>query len=331
MTKVYRLNAWFEEELNAFPHFQPSGRLQAIQAWLDKLFYLVADASDTVLTSTPLPDKLRNEWQQFGFNLANQTEISGRELVEWGKTSTVQNNKLIYDEKVIAFSRHLNSRLTQGKWKLDWNIPSAPLALLSKVNNFQDFFSLHRRAVLKPEFTTAGRGFRLLLEEKDIPLTNQNSYAVIEKWLTRKSDHSLLLNIHQGEISVLTETEMMISRVGKFNGITLLPEIRNGHITECLQTFPSIKDYTGPASIDFFIDERDHLCISEINFRYSMGRLLWQVKEKVNIAGYHKLLFSDKSPDPDDAIFKMQITPRDYKGKIYPKTGYYIISRMKRY
>ncbi len=159
--------------------------------------------------------------------------------------------------------------------------------------------------VAKAPYGTAGRGFKLI--DKASSMQNVLSWCeqilktqktiIVEPWVERKKDFSILFDYKEGECKTIGVTEMIINKQGGYKGCWLnvdgLDELVSGNLFNKINQLlrDEFKAHVNalkslPFSLDGFVfKDCDHKSalrvISEFNFRMSMGRVAHMIIEKV--------------------------------------------------
>lgn len=300
MGNLFRLNSLFEYEITLFPQLiQASKRLLNISSSLEYLFMPLGNSSDYVLLSEKINEDLLEYWRkkqiQFSNPLSKEQLKNNLHLIEWGRTSIVQNQRLCYQKEIIETSKYLNSKINQCVLKNKLNINSLKAKIVRTPKDTLEFIKESQiPIVLKYEFGFSGGNKFLIKSLADC--TNienkidwkQNKHLVAEEWIAdRKTfDFSGIFHCARNSLELLCITEMLITKEGVYKGSIIKPQkhypFREQFLAKTRSLFENLDvSYTGPLSIDGFwykIQNKD-LCqyISEINFRYSMGRILYQL------------------------------------------------------
>jgi hypothetical protein len=134
----------------------------------------------------------------------------------------------------------------------------------------------------------------------------------MEKWKeNRILDFSGIFEINNGDISLLAVTRMSIGKNGTYNSSMISndsdSEIGNLLLKTAKELFESHKIiYNGPFSIDGFKyleDGEIHVQnLSEVNFRYSMGRVLHEIRSRRKKNASSALIFPTYKIGMDAAI-----------------------------
>lgn len=223
---------------------------------------------------------------------------------------------------------------------------------------------LQHPIALKSEYGLAGRNHIILENQSQGWKLQQISkklfrYPIyVEDWVgkDRYLDFSTLWDFTSTGPVFLGSTEMMVDKDGSFRGIRMSAE-KEKQLTwilpNCLDTMKSVfytSDYkpTGPAAMDGFFYRKDSQVatqvFSEINFRYSMGRILYEIRKKRNVkteeSGILFLPLNKMKPfnevtwlsslreQTGASIFF--VTPiRDAKGKFFQNVGIYYEENQK--
>lgn len=310
MNKIYSLNSWFEYEISTYPNFRPDRSLQQFQDTLQNIFLLLADKNDFVLLQSSPPADFLHYLKLTGLETGQMLTINSLlphgQLIEWGKTSEIINGKITYNSEIIAHSRLINSKIQQTIWKQNYSDNPCHATITADKNQLEIFIAKHGYpVVIKNEFNLAGRGFVIIHNQEDFFkfIFPANTTYVVEKWAERTSDFSLLFDVTDGTINFLSMTQMDISSRGQFQGLRLTQADENilTAAFRILQSIINATGYSGPLAMDGFqFTENGKTKIqffSEINFRYSMGRILYELVNKL------------RTPP---ATKKLEFTPRNF-------------------
>ncbi len=280
-------------------------------------------------------------------------------LVEWGNQNDLSNFFLIPNPQKTAISSYLNSKLNQREWKEEFHFSPLKTKFIKTEEQLIDVLNeMTSPIVLKSEFGIAGRN-HIIIENSSQGWKLQQikkklfGFPIfIEEWVgkNRVLDFSTLWDFTESGPIFLGSTEMIVGEDGSFFGIKMSAE-REKQLTHILPksleiiktVFNSIEyPYIGPCAMDGFLFSKDSLIqaqiFSEINFRYSMGRILYEIRMRRNIRteesgilflSLHKtksfneyLWLSRLKEESKTNIFF--VTPvRDHKGKLFQTVGIY--------
>ncbi|MDF3820021.1 hypothetical protein P3G55_08935 [Leptospira sp. 96542] len=356
--KLFYLDSLFEYKL-AQPEPKLDSALLRRNRCLEQMFLPISRPEDFVLVQELPSETLFGHWKESGLELgtpiltpATLTECI---LVEWGNLHRLEDHELIEDADLYQAARLLNSKVFQ------WELRSKHSPLNCKVVSSEEHLASELESgfypsVIKSEFGLAGRNQIIVKNANDgwklsqIPKRLFGFPVLLEEWVgeSRVFDFSTLWDVKDSKFQYITSTVMMIDPEGQFRGIRILPgEIPYSDLflplTHSLtrDTEPLIPSYTGPCSIDGFVFKRNGLEIqpvSEFNFRYSIGRILWEVRKKrkafEKVSGIFILPFPKLgNPNEWDWIQRLNetgegmcifLTPvRDFKNKPYQNSVLY--------
>ncbi|MDZ4725517.1 MAG: hypothetical protein SH817_05140 [Leptospira sp.] len=260
------------------------------------------------VTEFPSEDFL-SQFDKLGFAIGTpwiegEFITSEMNLVEWGQYHDLNSPYLIPNEGKIEYSKYLNSKLVQRQWKEDFSLSPLKSKLISSEDLLIDYLNeCQRPIVLKGAYGIAGRN-HIIIESpsqgwklQQIPKKLYNYPVFCEEWVgkDRIFDFSTLWDFTESGPSFLGITEMLVEADGSFRGIRMSANIeqRLVHILpDCLQIMKSILDASefkpiGPAAMDGFLYKVNHELrvqnFSEINFRYSIGRILFEIRKYKNL------------------------------------------------
>ncbi|TGL57114.1 hypothetical protein EHQ58_15095 [Leptospira ognonensis] len=331
---------------------------------LEKLFFFLSRSEDFVHITEPTDENFLKDLSVHGFSFGSSW-LEGdflpedANLVEWGRRHDLNESYLIENSEKIEISSYLNSKLTQRQWKEDLGLSELRSKLISSEEQLLDYLSdLIHPVVLKSEYGLAGRNHIILenqsqgwkLQQIAKKLFRYPIYA--EDWVGKERylDFSTLWDFTSTSPVYLGSTEMMVDKDGSFRGIRISAE-KEKQLTwilpNCLETMKSVfsaSEYrpTGPAAMDGFFYRKDTSVgtqvFSEINFRYSMGRVLYEIRKKRNVkmdeSGILFLPLNKMKPFNEVAwLVSLReqtgasiffVTPiRDAKGKFFQNVGIY--------
>ncbi|XDD47130.1 hypothetical protein AB3N60_03325 [Leptospira sp. WS39.C2] len=273
---------------------------------MEKLFFPITNEEDFVLVEELPSDELYSHWKKKGLTPGTPTQIGTLlqdvTLVEWGRRHVWDDGELVVDPIQLEMARYLNSKVTQ----IDFRKNHSPLpakVITSEEHLFTDLEETKLPVVLKSEYGLAGRNHIIFKSPSDSWKLSQVTKRlfgfpiVCEEWVggSRFYDFSTLWDVKAGEFFYQTSTTMWIDPDGGFRGIRIggleseyqvlfLPKVYD--LVKSLKNLIP-KEYTGPCAIDGFLYSEDGISIvqpvSEFNFRYSIGRILWEVRKKRNV------------------------------------------------
>ncbi|PJZ46634.1 hypothetical protein [Leptospira brenneri] len=269
------------------------------------MFFPISREEDFILVEELPSEELYSHWKDSGFTPGTPHLEGGLlgevNLLEWGCRNEWYEGRLVEDPIRTETSRYLNSKITQ----LDFRKNHSPLpakVISSEEHLFAELEEVKLPIVLKSEFGLAGRNHIIFKSPSDswkMSQVNKRLFGfpvVAESWVgeERFFDFSTLWDVNDGEFFYLTSTAMLVDKEGVFRGI----RIGGSELTFAAHFLPPVmdlvrdtkgfipKEYSGPCAIDgFLFREEGRLQIqpvSEFNFRYSIGRILWEVRKKRN-------------------------------------------------
>ncbi|MDX1960829.1 MAG: hypothetical protein SFU98_19810 [Leptospiraceae bacterium] len=300
MGNLFWLNSAFEFQLRNFPnsYVLPSQFQDKFFAY-EYLFASLSQSTDYVLiTGKELNEQTISSWtelfnQEINFFDKNKINSSTLNLVEWGKFYSYTNGDLISNEEKWKESSFLNSKITQANWKSHYTSNELNSCVIDSTTNLKKYFKQNSvPIVLKEEFGFSGIGNKIITKKNlDLEIQSKEKF-VIEKWAeTRTKDFSGLFDVKDRNAKFLSLTEMKIGKNGAFLASHLEPDQNELIIVEMQNFINSLLyqekiDYVGPISIDgfeYFDEGKFKLQIfSEINFRFSMGRVLYEIRKRRN-------------------------------------------------
>lgn len=353
MGNIFRLNSLFELELITYPEpIVVNNKIRDKSLSLEYLFLPLSTEKDSVYISE-LDDYfisyLRNIMDIKGNIIHRNNNIKNLNLIEWGKFHSIkENGEIIPDNNSVKISKILNSKISQNSY-------------LYRENNFYsnifnekieyDSSKYNYPILIKPEIGFSGIGHKIISSEKEFEqfIKSKNiKTGLIQPFLKRIKDYSILFNKENESIIPLCITEMVVSSKNnylstniinsyeitnieseEFNMSILLENSKAGNLNNYEErikklillnkynifkySFQSIQsfigkyklNYNGPIAVDgFFYNENEniYLAISEINFRYSMGRILYELKNKFPQFNDHKIIIESGSNHSGDGL-----------------------------
>jgi len=315
MGNLFRLNPLFEFELAAYPEkFNPNPTILKKAKSMEYLSFILSKHRDFVLLSEKIDpyfeEYLKKKFRGMGEYLSRDEILSqDSNLVEWGRFHSIDQDGTIMDDiEKINSSRLLNSKISQLKiYKTEDNLHSRILEKNSEIQNPQ--FPL----LFKPDLSFSGI-YHNVLQKKEELFEFQKSLqknGVIQKYKNRVLDFSFLYEIEDNSFNFLCITEMQIndkntyisSSINSENSLKIRTEKYKIDFTQINEKIKNLVqsflielqiDYKGPLSVDGFVyKEKNSLHvreISEINFRYTMGRILYEISKKYPENKEHSLV-----------------------------------------
>jgi hypothetical protein len=350
MGNLFRLNPLFEFELGAYPEkFNPNPTILQKAKSMEYLSFILSKQRDFVLLSEeidPYFEKyLKKKFRGMGEYLSRDEILcQDSNLVEWGRFHSIdQDGTIQNDIEKIKTSRLLNSKISQLKiYKTEDNLHSRILEKNSEIQN------LNFPILYKPDLSFSGIYHKILQTKEELFEFQKNlqKNGVVQEYKNRVLDFSFLYEIENNSINLLCITKMQINDKNTYISSSINSENSLKNITEkykidftqinkkiknLVQSFLSEiqLEYKGPLSVDGFIyKEKDHFFvreISEINFRYTMGRILYEVSKFFSENKEHTLLtlsLKDYKNSREDSLLELEerikvqlenISKREYK------------------
>ena len=350
MGNLFRLNPLFEFELGAYPEkFNPNPTILKKAKSMEYLFFILSKEKDFVVLSEKInpyfEEYLKKKFRGMGEYLSRD-EILNQDsnLVEWGRFHSIDQDGTIKDDiEKIKTSKLLNSKISQLKiYKTEDILHSRILEKGTEIQNPN--FPL----LFKPDFSFSGIYHKILQTKEELFKFQKNhpKNGVIQEYKNRVLDFSFLYEIENKSINFFCSTEMQINDKNTYISSRINSEYSLKNITEkykidFTQIHKKIKnlvqsflseiqiDYKGPLSVDGFIYKEKDLFvvreISEINFRYTMGRILYEVSNFFSEHKEHSLLtvsLKDHKNSREDSLLELEervkvqlenITKKKYK------------------
>lgn len=385
MGNLYRLNSLFELEISKYPKVVNFDKalFERSQAF-EYLFLILSNKNDCTILGAPVSEELIEYWGKnkiscgdnfitddsyFGDTLTlDKKKIKDKVLVEWGKTSLINHTKFILEKKkhIISNSHFINSKINQTRWKESQKVNRVNSIVCS--NKFELEYALSVMPlplVIKSEFGFSGRGSYIVKSKDEIKeiskklneISKENPGGIIvEEWVEefKTKDFSGLFELSSKKSTLLAITQMLVDKFGAYRGSLIQKNFGEefikgmNSIINSYQRYSS--SYSGPISMDGFAFKREDKLeiqyMSEINFRYSMGRVLYDLNKKIgtDTDDCALLFFPVKSKD---LKFKALVSDlvkveKEYKCRIiivtpltmqngnnYPFLGFYVSSKSK--
>ncbi|MGJ4787734.1 hypothetical protein EHQ52_06260 [Leptospira koniambonensis] len=330
MPRIFRPNAYFEEELRLGKLFPRE--LEARNSVLESSFLVLNSFPDSakVLAHSPPEENWIKYWNDKGIkipkpillrnikqSLQKEKEI---QLEEWGKICRWNSHscELEIDPAYSDPAKIYGSKLNQKDWNQESNSDLISYSIRNSedweifLQNEKDHFSPDQKFVFKTEFGFAGaQKFRDVSGLKDLAylfLKVKREPFLIETWVDRTKDFSLLFSAKNGEYKIEEGTILLNDHKGKYSGTWMgeFSEIEN-YLSGMSESFSQVSkfhpNYEGYGSIDsFFYRSKGTQVlrkISEVNFRWTMGCLLLELRRKFPKKGNDLLLFLPKVQNSD--------------------------------
>ncbi|WP_246052603.1 hypothetical protein [Leptospira semungkisensis] len=267
-------------------------------------------------------------------------------LEEWGSISRWnRDGSLEIDQKQYDLARRLSSKLNQSDWSSKFEPEFFSLSIRdtadwdrfkkSKMQNMDP--NIH--FVLKPEWSFAG-GHKISSSSQiddvaEFLLTRKKEAFVLETWAQRTKDFSLLFHAEAGRFYTDAGTILLSDPNGKYSGtwIGSHAEIedylsRMDELLWKLQDFAS--EYEGYGSIDsfFFQNEKEMTLrkVSEVNFRWTMGRLLFELRKSSPKKEMSDLLLFLPQVKRSDPYNELRNWEKDTGWEILPLSPFHLAS-----
>lgn len=301
MGNLYRINPFYEWELDCFPKkLSIPSKLVEKGKSLEYLFHFVATPEDQILLShAPYSEFLEYLHRILGKLPAIACKIGQEDqLIEWGrfhKKVKKENGdiQLEPDEEFILKAKKYNSKIWQWEKWIELGLEETIRKRIEEISDIEKYISKFGFPVLlKKEFGFSGTHSFVIhsfLELKNIlPKINfTENKMFIESWKDRIGDFSFLFQ-KEKDFHFLTKTEMQLNKDGVYSASSLVSSSKEeiefylNFLENLFQRF-SIQ-YTGPICVDGFYYLENQVKkirkITEINFRYSMGRLLYEISTR---------------------------------------------------
>jgi hypothetical protein len=305
MGNLFRLNPLFELELGVYPEkFNPNPTILQKAKSMEYLFFTLSKPNDFVVLSEKV-DPYFEDYSKKKFNSTGEFSSSkgifsqSSNLVEWGKFHSIDQDGYTKDDiEKIKISKLLNSKISQIQIYNDSDRLHS-LLLDSKTVLQNPQYPL----LFKPDLSFSGIQHKILFnqEEWTIFQKKNNINGVLQEYKNRVLDFSFLYDFDETSIQYFCSTEMQInekntylsSKISKKSSLESILQMNsleftvlNEKIIELVKDFLfNMKmKYRGPLSVDGFVYKEKNSIdireISEINFRYTMGRILYEISKK---------------------------------------------------
>lgn len=300
----------------------PPQRLEKLAADLEYAFALAAPSSDDlILLRTQPSDKHREALAQHSLTFPEVSPIS--ELHHIRKNRKIRHEQPWGIPNPSLLSKKLGLEL---RGLLDNSISAQICCNQKEIQSFIEA-NPHHNWLAKPLLGSAGRGLIRFSSDRIPSITETH---LIEPWLKKEKEFSLLYQsnpIDQGGLRFLGICHQEVSSTGQWISSTSVAKPANGLPTECarlvanevlptskkevqnaLRTLLESHNYHGPVCIDSFLHRTSEGLewhqVSEINARWSMGRLAHNLRLK--LCPNHSLTLTTIPKDlplPKSAIF----------------------------
>ncbi len=315
MGNLFRLNPLFEFELGSYPEkFNPNPTILQKAKSMEYLFFILSKPNDFVLLSEKVDpnfeDYSKTKFKSNGEFVSSDGILKlDFNLIEWGRFHSLsQSGELLDDLEKINCSMLLNSKISQTQIYKDRD------RLHSQVLDAQTALQNPQYPLLfKPDLSFSGIQQKVLSNREElIAFQKKNtSKGVLQEYKNRVLDFSFLYEIDETSIQYLCTTEMQInekntylsSKISKKSSLESILQMNsleftvlNEKIIELVWGFLSNirTKYKGPLSVDGFVYKENNSLyireISEINFRYTMGRILYEISKKYPENKEHSLV-----------------------------------------
>jgi hypothetical protein len=255
------------------------------------------------------------------------------ELVEFGKVRKFQENQLLIDLELCRQSSFLNSKLEQAIYSKEISFADERIGIVRSPEDVIEWAD-GRQVILKEPLSNSGKGHTIWSSPNHNYRLNRLIFPMVveEFYPTRNLDFGILLEIASDRIELLAISKMIIGKDFNYRGSFFYPRSQPNWILEITkalnedydfvnswESFIRSEDYQGPLSIDgFFLEDGSLRIRSECNFRYTMGRIGYEVmKERTHSDDW-------KSSPPN----QVGIIVLHKKQNLYPKPDYELILSM---
>jgi hypothetical protein len=240
------------------------------------------------------------------------------ELVEFGRVREIENGRidlpltaaepssLEYEQKsdVWKSSAFFNSRVLQTEYSIDTSFGDEGLRVLRTKEDLEDFLAGWAESqvpmIFKKEYTSSGRGHSLLDSMKGLHKMGKFDFPIVGELYSkeREYDFGMLFDSVQGNLKLLDTSHMLIGDNFQFKGLLFYPDRKPSWMEEAIQlvleerNFPDhwknfTGEYSGPVALDGFLcRDGNHRARSEINYRYSIGRIAYEIRQRILDSDY---------------------------------------------
>ena len=315
MGNLFRLNPLFELELGVYPEkFNPNPTILQKAKSMEYLFFTLSKPNDFVVLSEKV-DPYFEDYSKKKFNSTGEFSSSkgifsqSSNLVEWGKFHSIDQDGYTKDDiEKIKISKLLNSKISQIQIYNDSD------RLHSQILDAQTVLQNPQYPLLfKPDLSFSGIQHKILFNQEELTTFQKknNINGVIQEYKNRVLDFSFLYDFDETSIQYLCTTEMQInekntylsSKISKKSSLESILQMNSLKFTDLNEKIIElVKDflfnmkmkYRGPLSVDGFVYKEKNSIdireISEINFRYTMGRILYEISKKYPENKEHSLV-----------------------------------------
>lgn len=253
-----------------------------------------------------IPQELQDHWLErkweFGqpISLVNKNLPfidSDAELIEFGKVHSLIANEINLDENIWRSSAFLNSKVEQAKFSKQISYGNESIKIAYSPEDIIEFAENTKcPIIIKEALSNSGSGHVVWQSAKENFKLNRIPYpAVVEVFqANRILDFGILIHVSREKIELLDIAEMLIGKDFNYKGSFYYPREKPEWYTkvkrlyneiypfvDSWQKFIDSENYEGPISIDGFLcEDRTQRLRSEINFRYTMGRIGYEIMQK---------------------------------------------------
>ncbi|TQE69947.1 hypothetical protein [Leptospira noguchii] len=321
MTRYCRFNGFFEEELksSSIAPERLDLKNRSLET-LFFLFQSICNPSP-ILFLHELPDPSWTQfWKDRGIQFcdfqllkrnskkilqSSSTIDPIRTWEEWGSVSDLNDSgEILFSSEKASLSKRLNSKILLTRWKSEQGFQDIPSKILERSYDLYDLISEWSelqtdKIVLKPEFSFSGRHkilkFTSITSEQwgSSDLQKESAWfpCVAQPWVQRTYDFSCLYDFNAVVPTFLGSTIQICDEKGTYNGAYITSQKESEFFFFLLE--PIVKklsesfspEYQGPVSIDGFEFYSQNIKkiqrISETNYRWSMGRILFEFSKSV--------------------------------------------------
>ncbi|XDD50486.1 hypothetical protein AB3N59_01365 [Leptospira sp. WS92.C1] len=283
------------------------------------LFQSIVDPGTTMLLGEEPDPSWKNFWKSRGIQLTDiqflkrnsqknlqidSKNFEGSTLEEWGAVANLEpSGEILHSPSKADLSKRVNSKIVLSRWKSENGFQDIPAEIIEKPSYLLSLLSEWSELrpdsiVLKPEFSFSGRHKILKIsslagQDPETFVTSEKDLSwfpcVVEAWVQRTYDFSCLYDFLSGVPTFLGTTVQICDEKGKYNGAFLTSQEESDSIASHLNPIAEFlsktfaPEYSGPVSLDGFEFHSQNSVkmrrLSEGNFRWSMGRILWELSQ----------------------------------------------------
>ncbi len=304
MGSIYRLNSFYEWELQNFPN--PLYLNTNLKIKANSLQYafagLLKEEDELFLEHYPNIEFIEYLNKKFNKKVHFTNTLSAnKNIIEWGMIHKIYNKTITQDIETIQLHKHISSKLKQAELRKKF-FPYLPKRIpITNISELETKLTkLKFPILLKPDQTLSGVGTFIIKTKEDIKNLFKDLEAklktqiyFIEEWKEKIFDFSALCDSQRGFISL---TIMNVDSTGKYRSSEIFhdEEIKKNYCVLLENLSKNSFLPKGRFSIDGFVYSEDgtkrYNYISEINPRWTMGWLLYEFQKQYGDSGKLKFI-----------------------------------------